>query len=158
MTLTNREIARSFEDVASLMELLEESWFKVRAYRNAADTIRSLDSELGARVEAGEDLTQLRDIGAAIAQKIEELVTTGELDYLERLKERSAPGLLEILRLPGLGPKRVRILWQELEITSLAELRAAAEGGRLREASGFGAKSEEDILRRLDRHEQRKSE
>lgn len=153
MTTTNREIAWTFEDVASLMELAEESWFKVRAYRNAADTIRGLDDDLAALVAAGRDLTELRDIGEAIAKKIEELVRTGELDYLERLKERTAPGLLAVLRIPGLGPKRVRVLWQELGITSVAELRAASESGRLREASGFGAKSEEDVLRRLDRFE-----
>lgn len=152
---TNREIARTFEDVARLMELLEESWFKVRAYRNAADTIRGLDEDLSEQVGAGRDLTELRDIGDAIAKKIVELVETGALDYLERLKERAAPGLLEILRIPGLGPKRVRTMWQELGITSLAELRAAAESGRLREAPGFGAKSEEDVLRRLDRYERR---
>jgi DNA polymerase (family 10) len=119
----------------------------VRAYRNAAFTIRTLTRPLAEMVEGGEDLVELHGVGAAIARKIAELVRTGHLQALERLEAREGHELANLLRIPGLGPKRVRLLHQQLGVSSLAELSDAVRSGRVAELRGFGPKSERAILR-----------
>lgn len=152
MTLPNTEIATALDDIASLLEIEEASPFRIRAYRNAADTVRSLSTELSALVAAGDDLTQLPDIGSAIAAKIKEMIEDGRVTYLDKLAPDTAPGLLDLLRIPGLGPRRIRVLRDELGIGDVDGLRAAAEAQRLRDLPGFGAKTEERLLRRARRH------
>ena len=150
MPTRSAEIAAILDSIADLLEIEEASGFRIRAYRNSADSIRFFDPPLAEMVAAGSDLTELQDVGPGIAKKIEQIVAEGPDAYRARL-EASAPGLLELLRVPGLGPKRVRNLRDALGIGSIEGLREAAEQGRLREVAGFGPKTEERILRRLQR-------
>ena len=149
MTTTSADVARVLDSIADLLELDQASPFRVRAHRNAADSLRFLDPPLADLVAAGEDLTALQDVGAGIAKKIEEIVAKGADAYLAEL-DAGAPGLLELLRIPGIGPKRARDL-RALGIASVDALREAAESGRLGEVPGFGPKTVERILRRLAR-------
>ena len=149
MATTNADIVRILGDIASLLEVDEASGFRVRAYRNAADSIRFLDPPLTEMVEKGEPLNDLQDIGPAIAKKIEEIIQTGHLAYLDKLGAESGPGILELLRISGLGPKRVRLLRDTLNIRSPEELLAAAESGALAGVSGFGPKTVTTLLEKL---------
>lgn len=151
MTVSNREIAEVLESIARLLEVEDASPFRIRAHRNAADTVRSHGRALTEMVAAGENLTDVQDIGPGIAKKIEELLAIGKRAFLEQLETRAGPGILDLLRVPGLGPKRVRAVREALGITSIEELRAAAEEGRVRGIPGFGEKTEASILRRLRR-------
>ena len=123
MTLSNKDIAGILDDIGSLLEVEDASPFRVRAYKNAADTIRFFDPPLAEMVTRDEDLTKLEGIGPAIAKKIEEIVQTGKLAYMDKLAAESSPGLLELLRLPGLGPKRVRALRDDLQVDRAGDQR-----------------------------------
>lgn len=155
--LTNHDIAEVFSTIADLMEILDEDRFRVQAYRRAGDAIRDLPAPLATYRTRGE-LEQIPGVGKAIAEKIGELLDTGELQYYLRLQEKVPPGVRELLRVPGVGPRTAGRLYRELGITSLAELQAAAEGGRLATLKGFGAKTIESILqgiRAAERQERR---
>ena len=152
-TIHNAEVAAAFEEMADLLELEEESPFRVRAYRNAARVVGEHGRDVAAMIEAGEDLTELPGIGKDLAGKIRELTITGELDALHALRERVPPALTALLRLPGLGPKRVRALHLTLGVNTVDELRRAAEAKQVREVPGFGEKTEARILRALVAHE-----
>lgn len=137
--MENIDFAHVFEEIADLLEIQGANPFRVRAYRNAARTIetlsQSLESVLGDESARPEDLP---GIGKDLAGKIRELHQTGELQFLTELREEVPGSLIEIMHIPGLGPKRARQLWEGLEITSVAELEAAAQSGRLEELPGFG--------------------
>lgn len=143
--MDKRDVSRMLEEIAVLLELKGENPFKVRAYENAARAIDGLSADLGAIIEAG-TLTEVRGIGESIALRIAELWKTGRLPFYESLLESIPPGYLEISHVPGIGPKRLRALCEMLQIASLAELKAAAEKGRIRELKGFGEQSEKKIL------------
>lgn len=121
----------------------------MRAYHNAAFTIRTLARPLAEMVTAGEDVAALHSIGPAIARKVGELVRTGHLQALERLEAREGRELADLLRIPGLGPKRVRQLHQQLGVSSLEELGDAVRAGRVAELPGFGPRTERAILRAI---------
>ncbi|MBF5041339.1 DNA polymerase/3'-5' exonuclease PolX [Aggregicoccus sp. 17bor-14] len=139
------EVAKILRDISLLLQLKGENAFKSRAYDIGADRISGLTEDLGPLVTSGR-LQELPGIGQALAQKITELVTTGKLDYFERLKAEFPPGLLELLRIPDVGPRKVALLWSELKVGSVAELELACRQGRVRELKGFGEKSEAKIL------------
>jgi len=143
--MKNREIAQLFEDIADLLEIKGESIHRVLAYRNGGETIRDLPRALAA-IHAEGKLTEIAGIGKTLAEKIEELLTSGKLAFYERLSQEVPPSLLEVLHINGVGPKKARLFWEKLNITTLAELEAAAQAGQLRELSGMGAKSEQKIL------------
>ena len=140
-----REVARTLDEIASLLELKGENPFKIRAYENAARALEGLTQDLGGLIEAG-TLTEVRGIGESIALRITELWKTGRMKYHEELLAAVPPGYADMVRVPGLGAKRVRLLGEKLEITSLAELKAAAAEGRIRTLKGFGEQSERKIL------------
>ncbi|MGB9750645.1 DNA polymerase/3'-5' exonuclease PolX [Roseiflexus castenholzii] len=142
---TNHDIAEVFSAIADLMEILDEDRFRVQAYRRASDVIRHLPAPLATYRARGE-LEQIPGVGKAIAEKIGELLDTGELPYYNRLREKVPPGVRELLRVPGIGPRTAGRLYRELGITSLAELKVAAEAGRLAALKGFGAKTIDSIL------------
>ncbi|WP_298004718.1 DNA polymerase/3'-5' exonuclease PolX, partial [Anaerolinea sp.] len=143
--MTNAELADVFERIANLMKIQDEMVFKIRAYERAAESLRSLGEEASLLAQRGE-LTQVPGIGKAIAEKIEELLTTGKLGFLERLEQEVPPTLLDLLRIPGVGPRKAALFWKTLHITTLAELEKAAREGRLRSLPGMGEKSEKAIL------------
>jgi DNA polymerase (family 10) len=146
MTVHNAEVATAFEEMADLLEIEGANPFRVRAYRFAARTLRDLPAEVGEMVAKGEDLTSLPGIGDDLAGKIKEILATGTAAAIEAQRKRVPATLTELLRIPGLGPKRVKRLAHELKIRSLSELQTAAQAGRVRTLAGFGEKTEQHIL------------
>lgn len=146
MPIANADIAAAFEQIADLLELQDANPFRVRAYRNAARVVGELKLDLAATVAAGKSLPKLPGIGADLSAKIEEFATTGHLAALDRLRKQVPAGVAELLKLPGLGPKRVRALYEELHVHSLPQLLRAARDGRIRALPGFGARTEEHIV------------
>ena len=142
----NAEVATAFEEMADLLEIEGANPFRVRAYRFAARTLRDLPVEVGEMVAKGEDLTSLPGIGDDLAGKIKEILATGTAAAIEAQRKRVPATLTELLRIPGLGPKRVKRLAHELKIRSLSELQTAAQAGRVRTLAGFGEKTEQHIL------------
>jgi len=152
---TNADLAAAFEQTADLLELQQANPFRVRAYRNAARLVGELKLDLVAQVEAGRPLPKLPGIGADLAGKIEEFAHSGHLALLDRLRRQILSGVAEMLQLPGLGPKRVRALYEELHVTSLAQLARAARDGRIQALPGFGARTEARILEAIDAYSHR---
>ncbi len=147
--MDNREIAEVFEDISQLLEARGDSSFKVRAYRNAARAIAHNPVELRQLVSEGADLRKISGIGEAIALKARELVSTGRLEYYERLKSEMPAGILELMSLPGVGPKTAARLSSDLGLNSVAELEQALESGRLSGVPGLGEKTMETLLRTI---------
>jgi len=152
MPVRNEDIAAIFEEMADLLEVEQASPFRVRAYRNAARTARSLRRQLAAMLAEGRDLTELPGIGKDLAAKIAEILATGHARALEELHQDVPASLKALLKLPGLGPKRVKTLYQTLQIKDLRQLERAAKQGRLRQLPGFGAKSKQRILAAIETH------
>ena len=149
--MTNAEIAAVFEQVADLLEFKDSNPFRVRAYRNAARTVRDLPESMAEiAADPQRSLTEISGIGKDLAAKVATLVETGSLPMLEELLEEIPESVLAILRVPGLGPKRAAALYNELQISTLDELRQACQAGRVRELKGFGAKTEAAILQGLE--------
>ena len=140
----NSDVARIFYEIADMLELQGVS-FKPQAYRRAASAIEQLEIDIEDAVRDGRH-KEIPGVGAAIAKKIEEIVETGRLSYLDKLKAELPPGLLDILTVPDVGPKTAMLLFRELGISSVADLKEAAESHRLRALKGFGARAEERIL------------
>ena len=144
--MQNPDIARLFDEVADLLEIQDANPFRVRAYRNAARTIRDYPEPLTDLVRAGtKDLTDIAGIGDDLAEKITAIVTTGELPLQKELARKLPAGLLDLLRIPGLGPKRVKLLYKKLKVKSAADLAAALDKGRVQKLKGFGPKMEEKM-------------
>jgi DNA polymerase (family X) len=146
--MRNGEIAEAFEELASLYELDGAVVYRVVAYRNAAKAIREAGVSVADMARQGR-VEELAGVGKTIAEKIDALLETGSIPSADKLKARIPAGLIAITRIPGLGPKRARLLHEHLGISSLGELRAAAEQGRLKDVPGFGAKAEENVLATL---------
>lgn len=142
----NAKIAAILGDVADLLEIQGANPFRVRAYRNAIRTIETQTTPIAKMIAEGADLRALPGVGADMESHLRELVATGKLVIFDELAREIPLTLLELLRLPGLGPKKAKKLWQELGVTSLAELEAAAKAGRIATLEGFGPKSEQKLL------------
>jgi DNA polymerase (family 10) len=143
--VTNSELARVFHDIGDMLEVKGELVFKTVAYHRAADAIARAPFDVGAAYAAG-DRRPIPGVGAAIADKIVELATTGHMAVYERLRSEIPPSLVDLLRIPGVGPKTVRLAWEGLGIESLEDLRQAAEAGTLRGLKGISASTEQRIL------------
>jgi DNA polymerase (family 10) len=143
--MSNQDLAQIFENIADLLQIKGESIHRILAYRNAGETLRELPRELSA-LQAEGKLTEIPGIGKTLAEKIEEWLTTGRLDFYERLTQEVPPSLLEVLRVNGVGPKRAKLFWEQRGITTLAQLQAAAQAGQLRDLAGMGLKSEQKII------------
>ena len=146
MPVQNAEIADAFDEIGDLLEIEGANPFRIRAYRNAARVVRSLPRGLHEMVGAGENLTEIEGIGRDLALKIVEMVTTGHLSFLDKIRRSLPRGIVELMSIPGLGAKRTRKLYDELGIENLDQLATAAREGRIRAVPGFGAKTEALIL------------
>lgn len=147
--MDKKVIASVLDDMGALMELLGENPFKVRALVNAARAVDTFPGDLKKMADDGR-LTEIKGVGESIAAKITTLINTGSLPELEALKSRIPAGVFEILKIPGLGPKRAKMIWQSLGVTTVRELEYACNENRLVELAGFGAKSQENILQGIN--------
>ena len=147
--MNNRQLAEAFTMIADLLEIKGEIVYKTIAYRKAADSLLNLSREASEYWKEGK-LQDIPGVGKAIAEKIDELLSTGQLGFLEKLKKEVPPGLVEWLPIPGLGPKKAALIWKTLGITTFAELEKAAREGKLRELPGMGAKSEAAIIEGIE--------
>ncbi len=150
MDFSNISIAAHYFEIADWLEIQGENSFRVRAYRTAAENIRDLSTSLSGMVVRGEDISELRGIGAAIADKTKELIQTGKIEFLEELRRKYPASLLALMNVPGLGAKKVGVLFAELGVTDLSSLRKACEEGRIRLLRGFGEKTEKSILHGIE--------
>ncbi len=143
--MNNRQLADTFTLIANLSEIKGEVIYVILAYRKAAENLMALGREASEYWKEGK-LREIPGVGKAIAEKIDELLTTGKLEFLEKLKLEVPASLADWLQVPGLGPKKIALIWKTLNITALAELETAAKNGQLRGLPGMGAKSESAIL------------
>ncbi len=144
--MTKNEIADVLSDIGTLLELKGENPFKVRAYQSGARALEAIEEAELARLIANDELQSVKGIGEALGQKIGELHCTGRLEFFEKLKASIEPGLVDMLQIPGLGPKKIRALHDKLSITDIPGLTQACTDGRVAELDGFGAKTQEKIL------------
>ena len=147
--MDKKELADVLEEIGVLLELKGENPFKCRAYSNAAKVIEHTEEDINELVELGK-LSSIRGIGSGLSEKITELVKTNRLKYYDNLKESIPPGHLEMLKIPGLGPKRIKAVHDKLEIKSIGELEYACKENRLIDLDGFGLKSQEKILKGIE--------
>lgn len=143
--INNRQLADTFNLIANLCEIKGEVIYVILAYRKASENLMTLGREASEYWKEGK-LREIPGVGKAIAEKIDELLTTGKLEFLEKLKQEVPPSLADWLKVPGLGPKKIALIWKTLNITTLSELEAAAKDGGLRSLPGMGVKSETAIL------------
>jgi DNA polymerase (family 10) len=148
--MNNKDISAAFDSIADILEFQDANPFRVRAYRNASRTIGDLTEPVAQIVgDTERQLTDLPGIGKDLAEKTTELVTTGQLPYLIELQSQIPSSVLALLRVPGMGPKKAAVLFKELGIETLDQLRAACQEQKVRDLKGFGAKTEEAILKGL---------
>ena len=150
--MENKSIADILTEIADILDIQGENPFRVRSYRNAARTIADMSQGVEALVKSGAKLEELPGIGKSLAEKIEEIVSTGRSHFLEELQAKVPPGLTELLKLEGLGPKKVKVLYDELGVDSVDRLEKAARAGRLRDLAGMGVKTEEKILKSVEQY------
>ncbi len=129
--MENKTIADIFTEIADVLEIQGENPFRVRSYRNAARTIEDMSRSLESLVKADENLEEIPGIGKSMSEKIREILSTGKCHTLEELRSKIPPGLTELLKLQGLGPKKVKVLYDELAVDSVDRLETAAQAGRL---------------------------
>lgn len=152
--MENPEIARILEEVADILEIQNANPFRIRAYRNATRTVETLTVPLRKWVLENRPLTDLPGIGKEMANHIREMVETGTLGFRDELLAEVPRSLIELMRLPGLGPKKAKKVHDELKISSVEELEAAAKEGRIANLPGFGVKSQEKILAGIQEYRQ----
>lgn len=150
--MQNSDVARFFEELADLLEVDGANPFRIRAYRKAVRTIGGLPDSISDIInDEDRKLTDLPGIGKDLAAKIASIVDTGRLQQLDEINEKFPPGVRDMLRLSGVGPKKVAVLFNDLSVTSLDELKQAAENGQVAALKGFGEKTEQSILEQIDR-------
>ena len=147
--MNNAQIAEVFENIAGLLEIKGERHFVVASYRRAARTINDMPTEIEQMVRDEDDLTQIPGIGKAIAGKITQLATEGKMDFYERLRGEFPGGILDVMRVPGVGPKSAKRLWDELDVTTVEALESVASDGRLAALPRMGPKKAENILKEI---------
>src|SRR5271166_2501634 len=144
------QVAEILSEIGTLLELKGENPFKTRAYANAARTLEGLNEPL-AKLVAEKRLGEIKGIGEALEQKITELIETGKLKYYEELKASIPPGLIAMLEISGLGPKKIQALNKKLGLDSIEKLEAACKAGQVAELDGFGEKTQTNILEGIER-------
>ena len=146
--MDNYSIADSFSLLAKLMDIHGENSFKSKSYASAAFAIEKLQVQISELPV--EKISGLKGIGSSSAQKIEELLKTGKLKILEELIQKTPPGVLEMLNIKGIGPKKINSIWKEMEIESVGELLYACKENRLKLYKGFGEKTQQNIIDRIE--------
>jgi DNA polymerase (family X) len=154
VSITNRAIAQTFDAVADMLEIKGEIIHRVLSYRRTAETVAEYPREMSALAAEGK-LTEIPGVGKVLAEKIQEMVDTGKLDFYERLKEEVPESLLEMLRVNGIGAKKAKMFWESAGITTLDALEAAAREGKVRDMPGMGAKSETKIIEGIEAYRRR---
>ena len=149
--MTNPKIARHFNTLAKLMELHKDNPFKIRSYVSAYNKLRKMDEPLAGKSE--KELQEIDGVGKAIAAKIHELCTTGQMETLEKWKAKTPEGIQEMLSIRGFGPKKVKAVWDGLGVTTVGQLLYAINENRLVELKGFGAKTQETLREKLEFHQ-----
>jgi len=144
--MDRKTISKILKEISVLLDLKGENPFKSRAFLNVARIIETVDLDIGTMVKE-DTLNTVKGIGKGIAEKISELVLTGDLSYYHELKSSIPEGLLILLKIPGLGPKKIKVLYEKLGITTAGELEYACNENRLVGLSGFGPKSQDNILK-----------
>jgi DNA polymerase (family 10) len=145
--MSNKEIAKTFQFLGAIMELHGDNPFKIRNYNSAYITLRKLQTPL-AEIPADE-LSDIKGVGKSTSGKITELLTTGKMEALEKLKAKTPPGVQEMLQIKGFGPKKIRTIWKEMEVETVGELLYACNENRLVELKGFGKKTQDDLIAKL---------
>lgn len=148
----NADIAVLFEEIASLLEIQGANPFRIRVYRNAARIIGELPQEVYLLLKKDEDLTRLPGIGDDLPSRIKEITSSGRCNLLKRLKKELPLAITELLKIPGLGPKRVKTLYHDLDVQTVEQLYRATRDGRIRALPGFGDKTECNILQTVKAH------
>lgn len=148
--MNNADVAATLTEIAELLELKGETTFRIRAYENAARTLGNMPEDIRTVAAEGR-LKEIKGVGDALAKKIDELLATGKMEYLENLRAEFPPGVRALMAVPGVGPSLARRAYTELGVDSLEGLRTAAESGALASLPGFGEKSAENVLRALSR-------
>jgi DNA polymerase (family 10) len=143
----NREIARKFNELAKIMELHGENPFKIRSYQNAYNTLRKIEGSLATMSK--DQLSEIPGVGKAIADKIIELSETGNLKTYQKYADITPEGIIEMLKIRGFGPKKIKVIWKDLEVVSIGELLYACNENRLVELKGFGEKTQEQLKKQL---------
>ena len=146
--LNNKQISSKFDLLAKLMELHDDNPFKIKTYANAYLSLRKLEGNLAEMSKA--ELASIKGVGSTVADKIKELVETGEMKALEKFREMTPEGIQQMLSIKGLGPKKVKQIWKEMEIETIGELLYACNENRLVAYSGFGPKIQADIIEKLE--------
>ncbi|MFN3966581.1 MAG: DNA polymerase/3'-5' exonuclease PolX [Endomicrobiia bacterium] len=147
--MKNKEIAKLLYQISELLSLTEENPFRIRAYEKAAQSIESIPTPIEEIAEK-DQLEEVPGIGKSVAEKIKEYLETGRIKYLDELKKKFPEGLLEIMEVPGMGPKKAKYLFDKLKISDLESLKKAASEGKLRDLPGFGEKTEKNILQGIE--------
>ena len=147
--LSNRDVAAILANVADVLQILDANRFRIIAFQNAAEAIRTLGQDIHA-LHVQNKLQTIPGVGKGIADALDELLTAGSVAEFDTLRQQVPAGVVEMIHIPDVGPKTAKRLWDELGITSVEELRQAAEAGRIRELKGFGAKSEQKILKGIE--------
>ncbi|MBD3427092.1 MAG: DNA polymerase/3'-5' exonuclease PolX [Candidatus Omnitrophica bacterium] len=150
MPVHNKDISDIFEKMANLLEIKGANQYRIRAYRNAAQTVKNLSKNVSDLVDEDEDLSELPNIGKDLAGKIKKILKKGTFPDLKKLEKKVPPKLDDIMQISGLGGKRVKKIYDQLEIKSLEDLRKAAEEGQVRKIKGFGKKTEKSILEGIE--------
>ena len=150
--MENMQIADVFTEIADILDIKGDNPFRIRSYRNAARAVGDMSENVAAMVREGKDIEQIPGIGASIAEKIKEIVATGKLKFLDELRAELPKGLPELLKIEGMGPKKVKLFYEKLKIDGVDKLEAAAKGGKLRELFRMGDKSEENLIKALARY------
>ncbi|MBD3245642.1 MAG: DNA polymerase/3'-5' exonuclease PolX [Candidatus Omnitrophica bacterium] len=153
MPVHNSEIADKLNETADLLEIKGENQFRIRAYRGAARTIESLSQDAAQMTEAGKDLSELPGIGRDLAGKIKKIVSTGTFPLLDRLHKQVPAGLRDIMKVSGMGGKRVKKMFEALKVKNIDDLKTAARRHEIRELEGFGEKIEQSIIEGIERME-----
>jgi DNA polymerase (family 10) len=151
MPVRNTTIAETFSEIADILEIEDANPFRVRAYRNAARTIAEWPENLSDIYRDAKDLPHIPGVGADLKEKIIDVISSGHSRFLDEMRRKNGPGIADLLRIPAIGPHRVRALKEKLGITDLKTLRTKAEQGEIRKLAGFSEKLETKIITELDR-------